>query len=74
MSDDRPSKQITDTKGRPVDFMTEFGLYCGTHKQFPNRTILTTPSQHLSYNVKKSLDQVAENHASKIAGCWGKKK
>ena len=70
MSDER----ATDEKGRPLDYMTEFGLYCGVKKQFPNRTILTTPSQHLSYNVKKSLDRVAEKNASKNAGCWGKKK
>ena len=70
MSDER----ATDEKGRPLDYMTEFGLYCGVKKQFPNRTILTTPSQHLSYNVKKSLDRVAEENASKNIGCWGKKK
>ena len=68
------SERPTDEKGRPLDFMTEFGLYCGTHKQFPNRTVLTTPSQNLSYDVKKSLDQVAEKNANKNAGCWGKKK
>ena len=70
MSDER----ATDEKGRPLDYMTEFGLFCGAYKQFPNRTVLTTPSQHLSYDVKKSLDRVAENNASKNAGCWGKKK
>ena len=70
MSDER----ATDEKGRPLDYMTEFGLYCGVKKQFPNRTVLTTPSQHLSYDVKKSLDRVAEKNASKNAGCWGKKK
>ena len=69
MSDERP----TDEKGRPLDYMTEFGLYCGAYKQFPNKTVLTNPSQHLSYNVKKSLDRVAEKNASKNAGCWGKK-
>ena len=68
------SERPTDEKGRPLDFMTEFGLYCGTHKQFPNRTVLTTPSQHLSYHVKKSLDRVAEKDSDKNAGCWGKKK
>ena len=68
------SERPTDEKGRPLDFMTEFGLYCGTHKQFPNRAVLTTPSQNLSYDVKKSLDRVAENNANKNAGCWGKKK
>ena len=70
MSDERP----TDEKGRPLDYMTEFGLFCGAYKQFPNRTVLTTPSQNLSYDVKKSLDRVAEKNASKDAGCWGKKK
>ena len=64
----------TDEKGRPLDYMTEFGLFCGAYKQFPNRTVLTTPSQNLSYDVKKSLDRVAEKNASKDAGCWGKKK
>ena len=68
------SERPTDEKGRPLDFMTEFGLFCGTHKQFPNRTVLTTPSQNLSYDVKKSLDRVAEKNANKNAGCWGKKK
>ena len=70
MSDER----ATDEKGRPLDYMTEFGLFCGAYKQFPNRTVLTTPSQHLSYDVKKSHDRVAEKNASKNAGCWGKKK
>ena len=70
MSDKWP----TDEKGRPLDFMTEYGLYCGVYKQFPNRTVLATPSKYLSYNVMKSLDRVAENHASKNVGCWGKKK
>ena len=71
MSDKLP----TDEKGRPLDFMTEFGLYCGVKKQFPNRTVLDTPSPHLSYFVKKSLDGVAENNSSKsCGGCWGKKK
>ena len=70
MSDER----ATDEKGRPLDYMTEFGLFCGAYKQFPNRTVLTTPSQNLSYDVKKSLDRVAEKNASKDAGCWGKKK
>ena len=69
MSDER----LTDEKGRPLDYMTEFGLFCGAYKQFPNRTVLTTPSQNLSYDVKKSLDRVAEKNASKNAGCWGKK-
>ena len=64
----------TDEKGRPLDYMTEFGLFCGAYKQFPNRKVLTTPSQNLSYDVKKSLDRVAEKNASKNAGCWGKKK
>ena len=68
------SERPTDEKGRPLDFMTEFGLFCGTHKQFPNRTVLSTPSQNLSYDVKKSLDRVAEKNANKNAGCWGKKK
>ena len=68
------SERPTDEKGRPLDFMTEFQLYCGTQKQFPNRTVLNTPSQHLSYHVKKPLDRVAENNANKNAGCWGKKK
>ena len=70
MSDER----LTDEKGRPLDYMTEFGLFCGAYKQFPNRTVLSTPSQNLSYDVKKSLDRVAEKNASKNAGCWGKKK
>ena len=70
MSDER----ATDEKGRPLDYMTEFQLYCGVKKQFPNRTILNIPSQHLSYNVKKCLDRVAEENTSKNIGCWGKKK
>ena len=67
-------KWSTDEKGRPLDFMTEFGLYCGVKKQFPNHTVLDTPSPHLSYHVKKSFDRVAEKNADKNAGCWGKKK
>ena len=70
MSDGR----ATDEKGRPLDYMTEFQLYCGVKKQFPNRTILNIPSQQLSYNVKKCLDRVAEENTSKNIGCWGKKK
>ena len=68
------SDRATDEKGRPLDFMTEFQLYCGTKKQFPNRTVLNTPSQHLSYHVMKSLDRVAEKNSDKNTGCWGKKK
>ena len=67
-------KWQTDEKGRPLDYMTEFQLYCGVKKQFPNRTILNIPSQHLSYNVKKCLDRVAEENTNKNTGCWGKKK
>ena len=75
-----------DENGKKLDYMTEFGLYCGALKQFPNKTVLTNPSQHLSYNVKKSLDKVAEKYeyehvwnkkekyGNKNAGCWGKKK
>ena len=59
---DRP----IDEKGRTLDFMTEFQLYCGTKKQFPNRTVLNTPSPHLSYFVKKSLDGVAENTSVRV--------
>ena len=69
------NERLTDEKGRPLDYMTEFGLFCGAYKQFPNRTILTTPSQNLSYDVKKSLDKVAEKNAKKtVGGCWGKSK
>ena len=73
-----------DENGKKLDYMTEFGLYCGALKQFPNKTVLTNPSQHLSYNVKKSLDKVAEKYEYEHAwnkkdkygnaGCWGKKK
>ena len=73
-----------DENGKKVDFMTEFGLYTGELKQFPNKTILSKPSQHLTYNVMKSLDKVSEkyeyqhswNKKDKYgnAGCWGKKK
>ena len=63
-----------DENGKKLDYMTEFGLYCGALKQFPDKTVLTNPSQHLSYNVKKSLDRVAEKYENKNAGCWGKKK
>ena len=73
-----------DENGKKVDFMTEFGLYTGELKQFPNKTVLSQPSQHLTYNVMKSLDKVSEkyeyqhswNKKDKYgnAGCWGKKK
>ena len=73
-----------DENGKKVDFMTEFGLYTGELKQFPNKTVLSKPSQHLTYNVMKSLDKVSEkyeyqhswNKKDKYgnAGCWGKKK
>ena len=73
-----------DENGKKVDFMTEFGLYTGELKQFPNKTVISKPSQHLTYNVMKSLDKVSEkyeyqhswNKKDKYgnAGCWGKKK
>ena len=69
------SEGTTDEKGNKVDYMTEFGLFVGSYKQFPNKTILTTPSQNLSYNVKKSLDKVVEKNSKKsVGGCWGKSK
>ena len=73
-----------DENGKKLDFMTEFGLYTGELKQFPNKTVLSKPPQHLTYNVMKSLDKVSEkveyqhswNKKDKYgnAGCWGKKK
>ena len=70
-----PKTATVDEKGNKVDFMVEFGLLAGSYKQFPNRTILTTPSQHLSYDVKKSLDKVVEKSSKKSCGnCWGKPK
>ena len=73
-----------DENGKKVDFMTEFGLYTGELVQFHNKTILSKPSQHLTYNVMKSLDKVSEHHEYQHswnkkdkyenAGCWGKKK
>ena len=69
------SEGTTDEKGNKVDYMTEFGLFVGSYKQFPNKTILTTPSQNLSYDVKKSLDKVVEKNSKKsVGGCWGKSK
>ena len=67
MPDERP----TDEKGRPLDYMTEVGIFLGAYKQFPNRTVLTTPSKNLGEDVKKSLDRVADKNAG---GCWGKSK
>ena len=68
-----PDTGTTDEKGNKVDYMTEFGLFVGSYKQFPNKTILTTPSQNLSYDVKKSLDKVVEKNSKKSVGsCWGK--
>ena len=70
-----PDTGTTDEKGNKVDYMTEFGLFVGSYKQFPNKTILTTPSQNLSYDVKKSLDKVVEKNSKKSVGnCWGKSK
>ena len=70
-----PDTGTTDEKGNKVDYMTEFGLFVGSYKQFPNKTILTTPSQNLSYDVKKSLDKVVEKNSKKsVGGCWGKSK
>ena len=70
-----PDTGTIDEKGNKVDYMVEFGLFAGSYKQFPNRTILTTPSQHLSYDVKKSLDKVVEKSSKKSCGnCWGKPK
>ena len=66
-----PDTGTTDEKGNKVDYMTEFGLFVGSYKQFPNKTILTTPSQNLSYDVKKSLDKVVEKS---VGSCWGKSK
>ena len=70
-----PDTGTTDEKGNKVDYMTEFGLFVGSYKQFPNKTILTTPSQNLSYDVKKSLDKVVGKNSKKSVGsCWGKSK
>ena len=70
-----PDTGTTDEKGNKVDYMTEFGLFVGSYKQFPKKTILTTPSQNLSYDVKKSLDKVVEKNSKKSVGsCWGKSK
>ena len=70
-----PDTGTTDEKGNKVDYMTEFGLFVGSYKQFPNKTILTTPSQNLSYDVKKTLDKVVEKNSKKSVGsCWGKSK
>ena len=62
---------MPDEKGRPLPYMTEIGIFMGVYKQFPNRTVLTTPSQTLGEDVKKSLDRVADKNAG---GCWGKSK
>ena len=70
-----PDTGTIDEKGNKVDYMVEFGLFVGSYKQFPNKTILTTPSQNLSYDVKKSLDKVVEKNSKKSVGnCWGKSK
>ena len=70
-----PDTGTTDEKGNKVDYMTEFGLFVGSYKQFPNKTILATPSQNLSYDVKKTLDKVVEKNSKKSVGnCWGKSK
>ena len=62
---------MPDEKGRPLPYMTEIGIFMGVYKQFPNRTVLTTPSKALGEDVKKSLDRVADKNAG---GCWGKSK
>ena len=70
-----PKTATVDEKGNKVDFMVEFGLLAGSYKQFPNRTILMTPSEHLGYDVKKSLDKVVDKSSNKSCGnCWGKPK
>ena len=70
-----PKTPIVDEKGNRVDFMVEFGLMAGSYKQFANKTILQTPSEHLGYDVKKSLDKVADKSSNKSCGkCWGKPK
>ena len=66
---------MPDEKGRPLDYMTEVGIFMGDYKQLPNRTVLTTPSKTLGEDVKKSLDRIADKNAGKNAGgCWGKSK
>ena len=62
---------MPDERGRPLPYMTEIGIFMGVYKQFPNRTVLTTPSKTLGEDVKKSLDKVADKNAG---GCWGKSK
>ena len=62
---------MPDERGRPLPYMTEIGIFMGVYKQFPNRTVLTTPSKTLGEDVKKSLDRVADKNAG---GCWGKSK
>ena len=62
---------MPDERGRPLPYMTEIGIFMGVYKQFPNRTVLTTPSKTLGEDVKKSLDRVADKNAG---GCWPKSK
>ena len=62
-----------DKDGKPLPFMTQIAINIGAVKQFPNKTLLVTPFDTLSEDVKESLDTVCE---SKTKGtCWpGKSK
>ena len=64
--------KMPDEKGRPLPFLTTIAINIGACKQFPNRTVLVTPSDTLSQDVKESLDKVCDKSKG---GCWpGKSK
>ena len=62
-----------DKDGKPLPFMTQIAINIGAVKQFPNKTLLVTPSDTLSEDVKESLDKVCESKSK--GNCWpGKSK
>ena len=60
-----------DKDGKPLPFMTQIAINIGACKQFPNKTVLVTPSDTLSQDVKESLDKVCESKSK--GACWSGK-
>ena len=56
-----------------LPFSTQIAINIGAAKQFPNKTVLVTPPDDLSGDVKKSLDKLCETKGK--GTCWqGKSK
>ena len=54
-----------------LPWSTQIAINIGAAKQFPNKTVLVTPSDTLSEDVKESLDKVCESKSK--GACWSGK-